>query len=120
MAQLDMSKYCKLDEVEESLTRKCKIVCTMGPNQSSPEAIVGLLKAGMDIARMNFSHGDHETHGAMVARIREAAKMANKSVAIALDTKGPEIRTGFFKEAGSKIKLTKGQDLKLAMRQASR
>jgi len=112
MGELDMAKYCKLDEVQESLQRKCKIVCTMGPNQSSPEAIVSLLKAGMDVARMNFSHGDHETHGAMVARIREASKIAGKPVAIALDTKGPEIRTGFFKEGG-KIKLTKGQDLKL-------
>merc|ERR1719145_248647 len=109
-----MTKYCKLDSVEENIDRKCKIVCTMGPNQSSAEEIVKLLKAGMDVARMNFSHGDHETHGAMVARIREASKIAGKPVAIALDTKGPEIRTGFFKEGG-KIKLTKGQDLKLVI-----
>jgi pyruvate kinase len=112
MESLDMSKYCKLEEVEESINRKCKIVCTMGPNQSSKEAIISLINAGMNVARMNFSHGDHETHGAMVSRIREACKECGKSVAIALDTKGPEIRTGFFKEGG-KISLTKGQDLKL-------
>jgi len=112
MDNLNMAKYCKLDSVDESLNRKCKIVCTMGPNQSTKEAIIALMKAGMDVARMNFSHGDHETHGAMVARIREAAKECGKSVAIALDTKGPEIRTGFFK-AGGKIQLTAGKDLKL-------
>lgn len=115
MSKLDMSKYCKLDTIEESLARKCKIVCTMGPNQSSVDKLVPLVNAGLDIARMNFSHGDHESHGAMVARIREAAKETKKGLAIALDTKGPEIRTGFFKESGSKIKLKQGQDLKLVI-----
>mmetsp|Transcript_119341 Transcript_119341/g.349242 ORF Transcript_119341/g.349242 Transcript_119341/m.349242 type:complete len:510 (-) Transcript_119341:270-1799(-) len=109
---LDMSAYCKLDDVPDSLKRKCKIIGTMGPNQSSPEALVKLIHAGLNVARLNFSHGDHETHGAMVKRIREAAKLANKPVAILLDTKGPEIRTGFFKEGG-KINLVAGQDLKL-------
>jgi len=112
MKNLDMGKYCKLDEVSESLKRKCKIVCTMGPNQSSVESIVKLIDAGMNVARLNFSHGDHETHGAMVQRIREAARQTGKTVAIALDTKGPEIRTGFF-AAGGKINLVQGQDLKL-------
>jgi pyruvate kinase len=114
MAQLDMTKYCKLDSVEENIDRKCKIVCTMGPNQNTKEAIIALMHAGMNVARMNFSHGDHESHGAMVQRIREAAKECGKTVAIALDTKGPEIRTGFFKEGG-KITLKKGQDLKLVV-----
>lgn len=114
MASLDMGKYCKLDSVEESISRKCKIICTMGPNQSSKEAIIDLINSGMNVARMNFSHGDHESHGAMVARIREACKECGKHVAIALDTKGPEIRTGFFKEGG-KIQLKKGQDLKLVV-----
>eukprot|EP00420_Gonyaulax_spinifera_P033198 CAMPEP_0197870186 /NCGR_PEP_ID=MMETSP1439-20131203/940_1 /TAXON_ID=66791 /ORGANISM="Gonyaulax spinifera, Strain CCMP409" /LENGTH=84 /DNA_ID=CAMNT_0043489069 /DNA_START=27 /DNA_END=277 /DNA_ORIENTATION=- len=84
----------------------------MGPNQSSVEALVKLIKSGMNVARLNFSHGDHETHGAMVERVREASKQAGKHVAILLDTKGPEIRTGFFKDGG-KINLVAGEDLKL-------
>merc|ERR1719389_68554 len=67
----------------------------------------------MNVARLNFSHGDHESHGATVQRIREADTLRpDKPIAILLDTKGPEIRTGFFAE-GSKINLTAGQDLKL-------
>eukprot|EP00414_Alexandrium_minutum_P009692 CAMPEP_0113840470 /NCGR_PEP_ID=MMETSP0328-20130328/11638_1 /TAXON_ID=39455 /ORGANISM="Alexandrium minutum" /LENGTH=62 /DNA_ID=CAMNT_0000809169 /DNA_START=21 /DNA_END=206 /DNA_ORIENTATION=+ /assembly_acc=CAM_ASM_000350 len=61
-----MSDYCRLDDVADSPKRKCKIVCTMGPNQSTVEALVKLINAGMNVARLNFSHGDHETHGAMV------------------------------------------------------
>mmetsp|Transcript_8212 Transcript_8212/g.9096 ORF Transcript_8212/g.9096 Transcript_8212/m.9096 type:complete len:510 (-) Transcript_8212:222-1751(-) len=109
---LDMASYCKLEDVPDSLNRKCKVVCTMGPNQSTVEALVKLINAGMNVARLNFSHGDHETHGAMVKRVREAAKQSGKHVAILLDTKGPEIRTGFFKEGG-KISLVAGQELKL-------
>merc|ERR1719410_178977 len=71
-----------------------------------------LINAGMNVARLNFSHGDHKTHGEMVQRVREAAKQAGKPVAILLDTKGPEIRTGFF-EAGGKINLIAGEELKL-------
>merc|ERR1719168_254379 len=74
-----------------------------------------LIDAGMNIARLNFSHGDHEMHGKTVAKIRQAAKkFPEKPVAIMLDTKGPEIRTGFFREdVGKAIHLEQGQDLKL-------
>jgi len=77
--------------------------------------IVKLIDAGMNVARLNFSHGDHELHGATVKRIREAQKLRpSKSIAILLDTKGPEIRTGLFKEeCGGKIQLKQGQELKL-------
>jgi pyruvate kinase len=77
--------------------------------------LVKLIDAGMNVARLNFSHGDHEVHGATVARIRDAAKQRpEKPVAILLDTKGPEIRTGFFREdVGGKIELVAGQELKL-------
>jgi len=69
----------------------------------------------MNVARLNFSHGDHEAHGACVTRIREAVKQRpGKAVAILLDTKGPEIRTGFF-AAGGSIELKQGQDLKLVI-----
>jgi pyruvate kinase len=79
------------------------------------ENLCKLINAGMNVARLNFSHGDHEGHGACVDRIREADKLLpDKPVAILLDTKGPEIRTGFF-ASGDKITLTKGQDLKLVV-----
>merc|ERR1719229_1308679 len=79
--------------------------------------LVQLFDAGLNICRLNFSHGDHQAHGATVKRIREAAKQRpDKPVAILLDTKGPEIRTGFFREdVGGKIDLVQGQDLKLVI-----
>eukprot|EP00439_Symbiodinium_sp_Y106_P026986 s4417_g3.t1 len=100
----------------DSFKRKCKIICTMGPCCWDVPMLVKLIDEGLNIARLNFSHGDHEGHGATVGRVREASKQRpDKPVAILLDTKGPEIRTGFFKEslAGGKINLKAGQDLKL-------
>lgn len=73
--------------------RKTKIVCTIGPASESVEMLEKLINAGMNVARLNFSHGDHQEHGARIRNIREAAAKLGKSVAILLDTKGPEIRT---------------------------
>ena len=73
--------------------RKTKIVCTIGPASESIEKLTQLMEAGMNVARLNFSHGDHEEHGARIKNIREASKQTGKNVAILLDTKGPEIRT---------------------------
>lgn len=61
----------------------------------------------MNIARFNFSHGDHKGHGEVLGRLREAIKMKKKPVGVLLDTKGPEIRTGFFPEGVKSILLTK-------------
>merc|ERR1719401_1678030 len=98
-------------------SRKCKIICTMGPSCWDVDMLVKMIDAGMNVARLNFSHGDHEAHGKTVQNIREACKQRpNKPVAILLDTKGPEIRTGFFKEdVGDKIELKQGQELKLVI-----
>lgn len=74
--------------------RKTKIVCTIGPSSESLENVKKLILAGMNVARLNFSHGDFEEHGNRIKNIRQACKELNKSVAILLDTKGPEIRTG--------------------------
>lgn len=74
--------------------RKTKIVCTIGPASESLEKLKQLITAGMNVARLNFSHGDYEEHGARITNIRQAATELNKTVAILLDTKGPEIRTG--------------------------
>ncbi|WP_047985074.1 pyruvate kinase [Ornithinibacillus californiensis] len=78
--------------------RRTKIVCTIGPASESVETLIDLIEAGMNVARLNFSHGDFEEHGARIKNIREAAEKTGKTVAILLDTKGPEIRTGNFKE----------------------
>jgi len=92
---------------------KCKIVCTMGPKCWDVDTLVKLMDAGMNVARLNFSHGDHEGHGATVQRIREAMKQRpHHPLAILLDTKGPEIRSGFYKDGGS-ITLTAGEELKI-------
>lgn len=73
--------------------RRTKIVCTIGPASESVEKLVKLIESGMNVARLNFSHGDHEEHAARIKNIREAEKITGKHVAILLDTKGPEIRT---------------------------
>ena len=73
--------------------RKTKIVCTIGPASESIEKLEQLMEAGMNVARLNFSHGNHEEHAARIQNIREAAKKIGKNIAILLDTKGPEIRT---------------------------
>ena len=92
-------------------SRRTKIVCTMGPSCWDVENIVKMLDLGMNIARLNFSHGDHKTHAETVKRIREANKQRpEKACAIMLDTKGPEIRTGLLKNH-EPINLTAGQEL---------
>jgi len=102
-----------VEEIEESCNRKCKIMCTMGPECWDVETLVNLMDAGMDVCRLNFSHADHEAHGAMVQQIRQAAALRpDRHVAILLDTKGPEIRTGFFKNGGT-VDLKAGNTLKL-------
>lgn len=78
--------------------RKTKIVCTIGPASESIETLEKLIDAGMNVARLNFSHGDFDEHGERIKNIRKAAKNKGKAVAILLDLKGPEIRTGNFKE----------------------
>ena len=90
--------------------KKTKIFCTMGPACWDVDMITQLIDAGMNTARLNFSHGDHEAHGATLQRIRAAAaQRPDKNVAILLDTKGPEIRTGFFvPECNGKIHLKAG------------
>ncbi|CAG9611439.1 Pyruvate kinase [Bacillus rhizoplanae] len=84
--------------------RKTKIVCTIGPASESIEKLEQLMGAGMNVCRLNFSHGSHEEHGARIKSIREAAKKTGKTVAILLDTKGPEIRTHDFVDGQAELK----------------
>jgi pyruvate kinase len=73
--------------------RKTKIVCTIGPASETVEKLCSLIEAGMNVSRLNFSHGSHEEHAARIENIRKASEKTGKNVAILLDTKGPEIRT---------------------------
>ena len=139
---IDMPMITKPTQVE---LRRTKIICTIGPACWDVEQLETLIDAGMDVARFNFSHGDHKGHGAVLERVRQAAKnkqrnvgkfrlqfsrlldkettlhflspnvlyfISSKSIlAILLDTKGPEIRSGFFKEGVSKVDLVKGEQI---------
>jgi pyruvate kinase len=78
--------------------RRAKIVCTLGPASSSPEKIGELIDAGMDVARLNFSHGSHDDHAKLFATIRAEAERRDRAVAILLDLQGPKIRTGRFEK----------------------
>jgi pyruvate kinase len=91
--------------------RKTKIVCTIGPASESLENLKKLIEAGMNVARLNFSHGDFAEHGNRIINIKQASKDLNKTVAILLDTKGPEIRTGKLKE--EPIELVQGGTITL-------
>jgi len=104
------------------------IVCTIGPVSRAPETLLELIENGMNVARMNFSHGSHDYHGGTIANCRTAAKMykdkhgVDPCLAIALDTKGPEIRTGLLEgddgrkelelKAGDMIKITTNDEFK--------
>lgn len=76
---------------------KTKIVCTIGPSTQSYEKIIQLIQAGMNIARLNFSHGTHESHLEVIERLKKAREELNKPLAIMLDNKGPEVRLGTLK-----------------------
>lgn len=93
------------------MLRKAKIVCTIGPASESVEMLTKLIHAGMNVARLNFSHGSHEEHAARIENIREASRQTGKLVAILLDTKGPEIRTGTL--ATDSVELVEGNVITL-------
>ena len=78
------------------ILKKTKIVCTIGPSSESPEVLEQLMLNGMNVTRLNFSHGTHEEHLAKIKTIRRIRRKLNLPIAIMLDTKGPEIRTGNY------------------------
>src|SRR5271157_2658137 len=88
--------------------RRAKIVCTIGPASNSEEMIRELMLRGMDVARLNFSHGTHEQHAVVIERLRKVAKELNRSICILQDLQGPKIRTGRLK-FGTPVALKKGQ-----------
>jgi pyruvate kinase len=90
--------------------RRAKIVCTLGPVSSSPEMVDKLVCAGMDVARLNFSHGTHEEHANRIAAVRRASGRYQKPIAILADLQGPKIRTGAL-EQKRPVRLRFGQKL---------
>ncbi len=94
--------------------RKTKIICTLGPSTDDENVLRSLIKAGMNVARLNFSHGDHEEQLRRINMVKKLRDELNQPIAILLDTKGPEIRIGEFKNRS--VVLTKGQNFTLTTR----
>lgn len=96
--------------------KKTKIICTMGPNTNDRELMKKLVENGMDIARFNFSHGDHKEQKSRMDMLKSVREEVGKPIAILLDTKGPEIRTGLLKD-GKKVMLEAGQTFTLTTKE---
>ena len=96
--------------------KKTKIICTLGPNADNRDTLKALAESGMDIARFNFSHGDHEEQKARFDMLKSVREEVKKPIAILLDTKGPEIRTGLL-ENGGKVQLKEGEEFTLTSRE---
>lgn len=94
--------------------RQTRIVCTLGPASSSPAILDQLVAAGLDCARLNFSHGDHKSHAALAAEVRAAAARAGRPVAILADLSGPKMRVGRF--AQGPVELVEGAPFTLTLR----
>lgn len=111
-----------LSSLEPAVTphdfRKTGLICTIGPTTNSLETIRELRTAGLNIVRLNFSHGDHEFHQSAIKNVREAQRtQPGRPMAIALDTKGPEIRTGMVQYDGG-ITIRAGQEIILTTDEA--
>ena len=98
--------------MEADKVKKTKIICTMGPNADNEETLRALIENGMDVARFNFSHGDYEEQKARMDLLKRVRKEMHRPIAILLDTKGPEIRTGVL-ENGGKVLLREGEEFTL-------
>lgn len=92
--------------------RKTKIICTLGPSTDKEGIMEALIREGMDVARFNFSHGSHEEQKVRLDKLKTLRKQFDRPIAALLDTKGPEIRIGCFKDH-KKITLEEGQNFTL-------
>ncbi|TMG19738.1 MAG: pyruvate kinase, partial [Chloroflexi bacterium] len=94
-----------------SQVRRTRIVCTIGPSSISPQVMRSMIQSGMDVARLNFSHGDPDTHREAAANVREASEAVGRPVALLGDLQGPKIRTGTVE--GTFQKLVRGRTIEL-------
>jgi pyruvate kinase len=95
------------------MMRHTKIIATLGPASSAPQVLDALIAAGVDVFRLNFSHGDHESHGRTFRAVREAASRAHRHIAVLQDLSGPKIRTGRLR-GGQPIELHKAEEIRVA------
>ena len=100
-------------ELAAAAARRAKIICTIGPSCNTESMLRELMRLGMDVARLNFSHGTHQEHARNIARLRRAAKQENRTICILQDLQGPKIRTGSLKghepvalKTGSQVTIT--------------
>ena len=100
---------------KDTMKKRTKIVCTIGPASDTPEIIRDMILAGMNVCRLNFSHGSHEEHTARIKIIKEVRAEMDEFIGILLDTKGPEIRTGRFE--GGQALLKQGERFTLTVRE---
>jgi pyruvate kinase len=104
-----------MDSGKTMTFRSAKIVCTLGPASDSAEMIERLMRAGMDVARLNFSHGTHDEHARTIKRLRDASARLSKPIGILADLQGPKIRTGALVD-GTPVQLRAGQRFTISTR----